>query len=76
VPHLVVQTDAGPVTVMVLTHELPRAPMRFDEHGYRGMIVPVVGHGSIAVLEREPGADLTIMQRVAAKVVAALDWPA
>ncbi len=76
VPHLVVQTDAGPVTVMVLTHESARTSMRFDEHGYRGMIMPVPGHGSIAVLERGPTADMNAMERVAAKVLGAIDWSA
>jgi hypothetical protein len=76
VPHLVVQTDAGPVTVMVLTHESARTSMRFDEHGYRGMIMPIPGHGSIAVLERGPTADMNTMERVAAKVLGAIDWSA
>ena len=76
VPHLVVQTDSGPVTVMVLTHEFARTAMRFDEHGYRGMIVPVPGHGSIAVLERGPNTDMNTVERVAAKVLGAIDWSA
>ncbi len=40
VPHLVVQTEAGPVTVMVLAHESVSKPMPFDEEGYRGVILP------------------------------------
>ena len=76
VPHLVVQTDAGPVTVMVLTHESARNSMRFDEQGYRGMIVPVPDHGSIAVLERGPGDDMNVVQQVAARVIGAIDWSA
>ncbi len=76
VPHLVVQTDSGPVTVMVLTHEFARTAMRFDEHGYRGMIVPVPGHGSIAVLERGPHNDMNTVERVAVKVLGAIDWSA
>src|SRR5258708_29525077 len=36
VPHLVLQTDAGPVTVMVLVHERAPKPVRFDEKAYRG----------------------------------------
>jgi hypothetical protein len=75
VPHLVLETEAGPVTVMVLTHEFPRTAMRFDEHGYRGIIVPVAGHGSLAVLERGSAADLGAVQRVADTVLAALEWP-
>ena len=33
VPHLVVQTQSGPVTVMVLVHEAVRNPKQFDEQG-------------------------------------------
>jgi hypothetical protein len=74
VPHLVVQTDSGPVTVMVLTHEALRSAMRFNEQGYRGVIVPVRGHGSLAVLERGPDTDIKMVEAVAARVQSALDW--
>ena len=74
VPHLVVQTDSGPVTVMVLTHEALRSAMRFNEQGYRGVIVPVRGHGSLAVLERGPDTDIKTVEAVAARVQSALDW--
>jgi hypothetical protein len=74
VPHLVVQTDSGPVTVMVLPHESAWSSTRFDEDGYRGIIVPVPGHGSIAVLERGPATGMAEVQDVASKVLAALDW--
>jgi hypothetical protein len=76
VPHLVVQTDAGPVTVMVLTHETVRSAVRFNEHGYRGVIVPVHGHGSLAVLEQGPNMDIKAVEGVAARVQGALDWTA
>lgn len=76
VPHLVVQTDAGPVTVMVLSHEALRSAMRFNEHGYRGVLVPVHGHGSLAVLERGPQTDMRTVEAVAARVLGALDWTA
>jgi hypothetical protein len=74
VPHLVVQTEAGPVTVMVLAHEAARSSTRFDEQGYQGMIVPVPGHGSLAVLERGSGTDLNVVKSVAARVRGAIDW--
>jgi hypothetical protein len=74
VPHLVVQTNSGPVTVMVLTHEALRSAMRFNEQGYRGVIVPVHGHGSLAVLERGPDMDIKTVEGVAARVQSALDW--
>jgi hypothetical protein len=57
VPHLVIQTGSGPVTVMVLVHENVAKSVPFDEQGYRGVIVPVPGHGSLAVLTRAPNKD-------------------
>jgi Protein of unknown function (DUF3379) len=74
VPHLVVQTASGPVTVMVLTHESLRKSVHFDEHGYRGMIIPVPDHGSLAVLERGRTVDAKAMQGVAAHVLGAIEW--
>jgi Protein of unknown function (DUF3379) len=74
VPHLVVQSPTGPVTVMVLVHEKVRKAVQFDEQGYRGTIVPVPGHGSIAVLMREPGVDRAQVDRVAARVDDAIVW--
>ncbi len=76
VPHLVVQTESGPVTVMVLTHEALQSAVRFNEHGYRGMIIPVRGHGSLAVLEQGPGVDIKTVEDVAARVMRAVEWTA
>jgi hypothetical protein len=69
VPHLVVQTDDGPVTVMVLRHERPARPVAFDEQGQSGRIVPV-GPGSIAVIG-EAGVDL---EQVTSAVTGAVEW--
>jgi Protein of unknown function (DUF3379) len=74
VPHLVVQTQSGPVTVMVLVHEAVSKPKQFDEHGYRGTIVPVPGHGSIAVLMRDANSDSGEVERIAARVENSIDW--
>lgn len=74
VPHLVVQTGKGPVTVMVLVHESADRTVPFDEHGYRGLIVPVPGHGSLAVLAQGQGADEEAVARVAASVQDAIEW--
>jgi hypothetical protein len=74
VPHLVVQTDMGPVTVMVLVHESVAKSQPFDEEGYRGVIVPVPGHGSLAVLARGSDADLAAVEKVAARVRGAISW--
>lgn len=73
VPHLVVQTGSGPVTVMVLVHEHASKPGEFDEQGYRGVIVPVAGHGSLAVLTRGP-ADFATIERIAQRVQGAIVW--
>jgi hypothetical protein len=74
VPHLVVQTPSGPVTVMVLVHESARQVTPFDSEGYRGTIVPVPGHGSIAVLMRGSGSSADEIQRIAARVDQSIVW--
>jgi hypothetical protein len=74
VPHLVVQTGSGPVTVMVLVHESVAKPVQFDEQGYRGVIVPVKGHGSLAVLTRGPSADIKTVESTAARVLESIVW--
>jgi Protein of unknown function (DUF3379) len=74
VPHLVVQTPSGPVTVMVLVHESVRKPMAFEDEGYRGTIVPIPGHGSIAVLMRDVRVGSGEIERIAARVEDSIDW--
>jgi succinyl-CoA synthetase beta subunit len=73
VPHLVVQTAQGPVTVMVLVHEAAAKEVQFDERGYRGVIVPLAGHGSIALLMRSSDARMNV-EEVAARVREAIVW--
>jgi len=51
VPHLVVQTDRGPLTVMVLEHVKNEPEGRFTEGEYRGIVMRA-GAGSIAVVAR------------------------
>jgi Protein of unknown function (DUF3379) len=74
VPHLVVQTPSGAVTVMVLVHEAVRNSQPFDEQGYRGTIVPVPGHGSIAVLMRGASSGNADVARIAARVDDSIVW--
>jgi len=74
VPHLVVQSASGPVTVMVLVHEHTAAQVEFDERGYRGVIVPIAGHGSIALLMRSSEANMQDVEGVAARVRRAIVW--
>ncbi len=51
VPHLVVRTPRGPVTVLILPNEVIKARTSFHEDGMTGVITPAP-HGSIAVLTR------------------------
>jgi len=54
VPHFVVRSGDAAVTVLVLQDEQLKRPEHFAGSGYDGVIVPVQGHGSIAVLSRKP----------------------
>jgi|SRR5271167_371531 len=74
VPHLVVQSPSGPVTVMVLIHESVSKARQFDEQGYRGTILPISHHGSIAVLMKEPGTTPAEIDAIAAQVRSAIVW--
>jgi hypothetical protein len=69
VPHLIVQTAQGRVTVMLLSHEHVRSVQRFDEQGYRGTILPS-GTGSIAIIATNQAA----VEEAAKHVAAAVEW--
>ena len=74
VPHLVVQSANGPVTVMVLTRESVPKAQQFNEQGYRGVILPVTGHGSLAVLTRGPAAGAAMVEKIAANLLGSIVW--
>jgi hypothetical protein len=74
VPHLVVQSRSGPVTVMILIHESVSKARQFDEQGYRGTILPIPHHGSLAVLMKEPGTTPAEIDAIAAQVRGAIVW--
>lgn len=69
VPHFVVQTGRGPVTVMLLTREasVPEA-RQFKEEGFEGVIMPAP-RGLLVVLGKDAP-----LEEVAAKVFAAVDY--
>jgi hypothetical protein len=69
VPHLVVQTDLGPVTVLVLRHIVVAKPRQFAEEGYVGTIAPF-GPGSIAAI----GTSVEEADDVATKLRLATEW--
>jgi hypothetical protein len=51
VPHLVVQTERGPLTVILLAHVTAEGAGKFSDGKYHGVVLPA-GSGSIAVLAR------------------------
>lgn len=67
VPHFVVKTADGPVTVMILKNETVTAEQQFSENGYTGMLVPA-RTGSVALVSRTPMA----LEKPASDVLAAL----
>jgi alpha-beta hydrolase superfamily lysophospholipase len=52
----------------------PNTAERFEEQGYHGVILPVPGHGSLAVLARgqSPGPDM--LRQIASRLQDALVW--
>ena len=71
VPHLIVRTGSGPVTVMLLTHaDRIDETRHLEEQGFVGTFVPAP-RGVIAVLGRTPS-----VERVTDEVMTALTWDA
>ncbi|MBT8136378.1 MAG: DUF3379 domain-containing protein [Gammaproteobacteria bacterium] len=69
VSHLVVNSEQGPVTVLLLPDEQVSKTMPIDEDGFLGLIVPVKG-GSIAVI----GSGATYPRPVEQKFIEAVEW--
>jgi hypothetical protein len=58
VPHLVIRTDAGPITVLVLNQEHIAARQSFRQNGYSGILVAAPGGGTLAVIAQgDPDLD-------------------
>lgn len=68
VPHFVVRTPEGPVTVLMLRRTI-RKPVEIDEQGYRGLVLPAP-RGSIAIV----GQGNADAQGIAKRVFEAVDW--
>ena len=69
VPHLVVRTPEGPVTVLMLRHRTLDEPLRLDEAGFEGVVLPAP-RGSIAIV----GTGLADIDGIAQSVFGAIDW--
>jgi hypothetical protein len=69
VPHLVVRTPSGAVTVLLLRHREVDGPVRFEEQGFAGVVLPAP-RGSMAIV----GQDVKDLEGVARQVFEAVDW--
>jgi len=69
VPHLVVQTADGPLTVMLLAHEKVSVRQEFSEGGFHGVLLPA-GEGSVAVLARHGN----VPDATAEKLLSGVRW--
>jgi hypothetical protein len=70
VPHLVVQTARGPVTVLLLTEEKVASPERFDDQQYHGVLMPMP-RGAMAVI----AMDASVVDAVADKIRSIISAP-
>ena len=69
VPHLVIQGEYGPVTILLMPDEMVSAPQTITGESVKGVILPV-GDGSIAIIgEREESLD-----RITKKVLNSVTW--
>jgi len=71
VPHLVVQTPAGAVTVLMLMHRDVDARMVVEEEGLVGVVLPAP-RGSIAIV----GRNVSGLDEIARQVFESVDWNA
>ncbi len=70
VPHLVVQGERGPVTIILLPDEKIEAAMPFQGGNVNGVLIPV-GDGSIAIIGEESAES---MERIKQSFVDAASW--
>jgi hypothetical protein len=68
IPHLVVQTPAGLVTLLVLPEERPRTPIEIAAEGMNGRVIPVLGH-ALAIVGQSP-----LDRSVEDIFIAAVEW--
>ncbi len=71
VPHLVVRTPQGTVTVLLLRHREIAEPLQIEGQGFAGVVLPAP-RGSIAIV----GQGLANLDGIAQQVFEAVDWGA
>jgi hypothetical protein len=67
VPHLVLETELAPVTLLLLPDEPVKARTDFAEDGYEGVLLPV-GKGSVAVVTHGAPLPVDLAQRIAGSI--------
>jgi hypothetical protein len=68
IPHLVVRTEGGLVTVLILPEERPSRPIEIAASGMSGRIVPVLGR-AVAVVGQS-----RVARSTEDRIVAAIGW--
>ena len=69
VPHLVIQGERGPVTILLMPEEMVSGPESVSGQSVQGVIIPL-GNGSIAIFgEREEA-----LERIERKVLESVSW--
>jgi len=71
VPHLVVRTASGPVTVLLLAHREVQAAVPLEDAGFSGVVLPAP-RGSIAIV----GRGSVDRDEIARQVFEAVEWDA
>ncbi len=69
VPHLVIQGELGPVTILLMPEERVARALPLDGENIHGVIVPV-GDGSIAII----GAREERLERIEKNIVNSVNW--
>jgi len=69
VPHLVIQGENGPVTVLLMPEEMIDGPLQVDGESVNGVILPV-GNGSIAII----GEDSENLEEVQQQVLDSVEF--
>jgi hypothetical protein len=69
IPHLVIQGEKGPITLLLMPDEMVDGASTFMGEGVDGIILPV-GNGSIAIIgEREEN-----LAEIEQKVMDSVEW--
>ncbi len=64
IPHLVVQGEAGPVTILIMPDEQVSGTVPLESEAYHGVVVPVGESGSVAIIGRKGESIEDIRSRV------------